>query len=105
MDCDYWKEIVSKLKILNQCRWAAHVLSTCIDEEGSNLSEALKCVNEEEIIKNTIYAYEDWNAQPYCDEILLQFEKQKIIKIFEQIENPSENLKKGVLGFPEDLEK
>lgn len=98
-DCEYWKNIVAKLRNNSECNWASHVLSTCINEEDSNLNEALKCVSAEEIIENTIFAYEDWDAQPYCDEILWCFEKQKIAEIFEQIENPSENMKKGISRF------
>ncbi len=97
MDCKYWKDIVEKLK--TQSVWASHVLSTCIDEEYSNLCEALKCVSEEKIIENTIFAYEDWDAQPYCDEILSQFDKQEIIEVFGQIEDPNENMKKGFYRF------
>ena len=88
-------------KIANESTRASHVLSTCIDEEFSNLNEALKCVTAKEIIENTIYAYEDWDAQPYCDEILFQFENPEIVKIYEQIENSSENIKKGILRFLE----
>jgi hypothetical protein len=102
MDCEYWKDIVAKLK--TQSYWASHVLSTCISEESSNLSEALKCVSEEEVIENTIFAYEDWNAQPYCDQILFKFEKEKIIQVFTAIKTPTENMKKGYLYVIEDLE-
>lgn len=99
MNCEYWKDIVAKLR--TESTWASHVLSTFIHEEDSNLSEALKCVDAEEIIRNTIFAYEDCNAQPYCDEILLKFEKSKVVEVFEQIKNPSENIKKGVSRFLE----
>ena len=104
MDCEYWKEIVSKLKILSECNWAAHVLSTCIDEEDSNLSEALKCVSAEQIIENTIFAYNDWDAYVYCREILLQFSREKITEIYEQIENPSEKMRVGVSDVLADFE-
>lgn len=99
MNCDYWKDIVARLRIDHT--WASHVLSTFINEEGSNLSKALKCVSSKEIIENTLYAYESWSAQPYCDEILCQFEKSKLIEAFEQIENPTENMKKGFHRFLE----
>ena len=99
MNCEYWKDIVSRLR--TESNWASQVLATCINEEDSNLNEALKCVSTKEIIENTIYAYEDWDAQPYCDEILFQFEKSEIAKIYEKIENPRENMKKGVLRFLE----
>ena len=98
-DCDYWKNAVAKLRNNNECNWASQVLSTSINEKGSNLNEALKCVSVEEIIENAIFAYEDWDAQPYCDEILWCFEKQKIAEIFKQIENPSKNMKKGISRF------
>jgi hypothetical protein len=97
MDCEYWKNIVARLRV--ESNWASHVLATFADEKDSNLREALKCVSAEEIIENTIYAYEDWSAQPYCDEILFQFKKSEIIKIFENIKSPSENMKKGVSRF------
>ena len=99
MNCDYWKDIVAKLK--TESNWASHVLSTCVNEESSNLTEALKCVNEKEIIENTIFAYEDWDSQPYCDEILFQFDKQKIAEVFGQIKNPTENMEKGFSRFLE----
>ena len=93
MDCEYWKDVVAKLK--TQSKWASHVLSSCIDEEGSNLSEALKCVSEREVIENTLFAYEDWSSQPYCDEILLQFDKRKITEVFDRIKKPTKNMEKG----------
>lgn len=99
MNCEYWRDIVVRLR--TESVWASHVLSTCIDEDDSNLRKALECVSAKEIIENTIYAYHDSDAQPYCDEILFQFEKTTIIKIYERIENPSENTKKGVLRFLE----
>jgi len=97
MDREYWKEIVSKLKILNECNWASHVLASDVE----NLKEALKCVSEEELIENTIFAYEDWDSQPYCDEILFRFNRQKISEVFEKIDNPTENMKKGITRFLE----
>ena len=99
MNCEYWKEIVDKLE--TDSYWAAHVLATCIDDEDSNLSEALKCVDDEELIEKTIFAYDDWIAQPSCDKILLKFEKQKVGEIFNRIKDPTENMKNGVLGLLE----
>ena len=102
MNCEYWKDIVARLR--TESNWASHVLSTCIVEEGSNLSEALKCVSAGEIIENTIFAYNDWSAYAYCREILLQFDKQTVIEIYEQIENPSEKMIVGVSDVLEDFE-
>ena len=96
-DCEYWKEIVAKL--LTSSNWAAHVLSTLIEEEGSNFEQALECVERKEIIVNTIYAYDDWSAQPYCDQILAQFKQDEVMRNFGGIDNPSENMKTGVLGL------
>ena len=96
-NCEYWKEIVAKL--LTDSNWAAHVLSTLIEEKGSNFEEALECVERKEIIVNTIYAYDDWSAQPYCDEILGQFEKDEVIRNFDTIDSPSENMKTWVSGL------
>jgi hypothetical protein len=103
MNCEYWKDIVARLR--TESTWASHVLSTCIDEKGSNLNEALKCVSAEEIIENTIFAYNDLDAYVYCREILLQFKKQKVIEIYEQINNPSENVITGVSDILEDFEE
>lgn len=94
---EYWRGIVARLR--TDSNWAAHVLATGIDEDDSNLNQALKYVNKEEIIENTIRAYEDWSAQPYCDEILAQFDKRIVANIYGQIENPSQNLEKGVSRF------
>lgn len=102
MNCEYWNDIVAKLR--TESVWASHVLSTYVDEEGSNLSEALKCVSAEEIIENTIFAYNDWDAYVYCREILLQFNKQKVIEIYEQIKNPSENMFTGFSDVLKDFE-
>jgi hypothetical protein len=103
MNCEYWKDIVARLR--TESTWASHVLSTCIGEEGSNLSEALKCVSAEEIIENTIFAYKDWDAYVYCREILLQFNKQKVINIYEQINNPSKKMIVGVSDVLKDFEE
>ncbi len=99
MDCEYWKDIVARL--LTESNWASHVLATFINEEGSNLSQALNCVDTETIIENVIFAYDDWSAQPYCDEILYKFDKEQIILVFEKIEMPTENMKKGFYRFLE----
>ena len=103
MKCEYWKGIVAKLR--TESNWASHVLSTFIDEEGSNLSEALKCVSAEEIIENTIFACNDSDSYVYCREILLKFDKQKVIEIYKQVENPSEKMTVGVSDVLEDFEK
>ncbi len=94
MDCEYWKDIVARLR--TESNWASHVLCTCIDEEGSNLSQALECVAAKTIIENVIFAYGDWSVQPYCDQILYKFDKEQIISVFEQIEKPTKNMEKGV---------
>lgn len=96
-DCEYWKNIVSQLRNSDKCVRAAHVLAALAGKADSNLQAALKCLTAEEIIENTIFAYRDWDAQPYCDEILFQFERRKINEVFERIESPGENMKKGVL--------
>lgn len=67
--------------------------------------EALKCVSAEEIIENTIFAYNDLDAYVYCREILLQFNKQKVVEIYEQINNPSEEMIIGVSDVLEDFEE
>lgn len=98
MKCEYWKDIVAKLK--THSNWASHVLSTS-EDDYFNLSEALKCVSEEEIIENTLFAYEDLYSQPYCDDILSQFDKQKISEIFKNIQRPTENMKNSIMRFLE----
>ncbi len=92
-DCKYWKDIVAKLR--SERNWAAHVLAS----DEYNLAEARKCVADDEIIENVIYAYEDWSAQPYCDEILFQFEKELVERVFNNIKGTSKNMRRGVEGF------
>lgn len=103
MNCEYWKDIVLKLYDISQCNWASHVLSTGllnkVNLAETNLGAALKCVSEEEIIRGVIYAYSDWSAQPYCDLVLEQFDRNKILPVFNSIESPGSNLKLGVEGF------
>jgi len=69
----------------------------------TNLGIALKCVNQEEIIEGTIYAYSDWSAQPSCDLILAQFDARKVESVFHNIESPTQEMKLGVEGFLEDI--
>ncbi|MEQ1605216.1 MAG: hypothetical protein ABL999_10140 [Pyrinomonadaceae bacterium] len=93
VDCTYWQDIVGKLR--SNSTWAAHVLAT--DEH--NLSEALKCVDEEIVIENTIFAYREESAQPYCDEVLLQFDKEKVRAVFVRMIDANEDIKKLVERF------
>ena len=102
MECSYWQDVVAKLRIDDWSVWAAHVLATDCDDYY-NLSEALKCVEAKEVIENTIYAYSNWSAQPYCDQILEKFEIEAILNVYEKIENPNKNMKNGVSYLIEDL--
>ncbi len=109
MDCEYWRDIVRQLRDPTRCNWASRVLSTELpeppDPRSSNLAQALECVPSGEIIEGTIYAYCDWSSQPYCDLILAQFNAGEILSIFSKIEAPEPNMKIGVLGFLEDVDR
>lgn len=63
------------------------------------------CAPPEEVIEGTIYAYRDWSAQPYCDFILAQFDAGDILSLFLGIESPDSNMKVGVLGILEDMDR
>ena len=117
MDCEYWKEIVRKLRDTNECGRAIHILSALlpcgdklrdlklgkIDLDETNLGIVLECISEDKIIEGTIYAYRDWNAQPSCDLILAQFDPEKTEKIFRSIKSPEEKMRLGVEAFLEDM--
>jgi hypothetical protein len=109
MDCEYWKDVVAQLRDPNRCNWASHVLSTMLPADSglseANLGAALKCIPAEEIIEGTIYAYRDWSSQPYCDLILAQFNAGEILSIFLKVESPDSNMKVGVLGILEDMDR
>ena len=92
-DCEYWKVIVAKLR--TESNWAAHVLSS----DEWNLAEARKCVADEEIIEHVISAYEDESAQPYCDEILVQFDRESIERVFDRMNQKSANMQRGIARF------
>lgn len=96
MDCRYWEELVGKLLQPSESNWAAHVLS-----DVENVKRALKCVSGEIIIENTIAAYDLIENQPYCDEILFNFDKERVIEIFEQHANHGENIKRFIRRFLE----
>ena len=90
--------------------WATHVLATQLKFKGSfrgsrlskeqleevNLGLALECVPEEEIITATIHAYRNWNSQPDCDLILVQFDRDKVTKTFSKIDSPTAEMDKGM---------
>ncbi len=109
MNCEYWKDIVAQLKDLNKCNWASHVLSTDLHTDShltkTVLGAALKCVSRNEIIKGTIYTYRDWDSQPYCDLILARFNANEILSLFLEIKSPNSNMKVGVLGILEDMDR
>ena len=110
MNCEYWKDVVRQLGDPRRCNWASHVLSSGLlpssDPRVPNLlAQALECVPASEIIEGTMYAYRDWSSQPYCDLILAQFEAEEILSIFLKIESPDSNMKVGVLGCLEDMDR
>jgi hypothetical protein len=109
MNCAYWKDVVAQLRDPNKCNWASHVLSTMLPAESglgeTNLGAALKCILAEEIIEGAIYAYRDWSSQPYCDLILAQFDAERILSTFREIESPDPHMKVGVLGALEDKDR
>ena len=110
MDCDYWKDVVRQLRDPSKGNWASHVLSSGLSEFSDPsvpnlLGQALECVAANELIEGTIYAYRDWSAQPYCDLILAQFAANEILSVYMQIDSPDSNMKVGVLGVLEDIDR
>jgi len=49
-------------------------------------------------------AYQEWSAQSCCNKILWHFEPEEIIAVFKSLSNVSENIRKGVKGFLEEVE-
>lgn len=110
MDCEYWKDVVRQLRDPSRCNWASHVLSSGLSKSSDPqvpnlLAQALECVPASEIIEGTIYAYRDWSSQPYCDLILAQFDAEEILSLFLKVEVPDSNMKVGVLGILEDMNR
>ena len=109
MDCEYWKDVVAQLRDPKRCDWASHVLSTMLPTDSglseANLGAALKCIPAEAIIEGTIYAYRDRSSQPYCDLILAQFNAEEILSNFLKVDSPDSNMKVGVLGVLEDMDR
>ncbi len=110
MDCVYWKDVVRQLQDPNRCNWASHVLASGLSNpaqpsEANLLAQALKCVLASEVIQGTIYAYRNWSSQPYCDLILAQFDADEIISIFLQIESSDSQMKVGVLGVLDNMDR
>lgn len=109
MNCEYWKDVVQHLRNPERCNWASHVLSSGLTRNSnpqiSNLAEALKCVSPVEVIEGTVHAYRDWTAQPYCDLILSQFKAEEVLSVYLEIQAADSNMKVGVLGILEDLDR
>ena len=109
MNCEYWKDVVAQLRDPIKCNWASHVLSTLlpaeVDLSETNLGAALECIAAKDIIEGTIYAYRDWSSEPYCDLILAQFEAEAILTLFLKVESADSNMKVGVLGILEDMDR
>jgi hypothetical protein len=110
MDCEYWRDVVRQLRDPSRCNWASHVLSSGLlpkgsDPQLSNLDLTLKCVSPAEVIESAVYAYLDWSAQPYCDLILSQFTAEEVLSAYLKVPAPDSNMKVGVLGILEDLDR
>jgi hypothetical protein len=108
MDRDYWIDIVGRLKDPVEAGAAAHIIATGLgygmDLEDTNLGEALNHVRHEEMIMSVIQAYQNTQAQTYCDQVLWYFEPEEIVSIYKQIENPGQNIQKGVKRFLKEVE-
>ena len=96
MDCSYWKDIIARLKDGDD--WAAHVLSTDVDEYW-NLSEAKKCVADEEIVEAAILGFENPSSQPYCDEILGQFDGSVVHRVYSKVTPVTDTIRQSVERF------
>ncbi len=96
-DCEYWKGIVAKLNTAADVNWAAHVLAS--DEE--NLAAARRCVPNADIIQAVIGAYgdKDWLTQSYCDEILFQFERVSVERVYSRMIVKSDEVRQGIERF------
>ena len=103
----YWREIVEQLSQPQKMNWAAHVLATGLSEDDgqseTNLKAAIEATNKETVIKSTLQAYQDWSAQPYCDQILTVFDLREVIKVYNSLDQPSENTIKGATFLVEEL--
>lgn len=108
MDSDYWIDIVDRLKDPASAGAAAHIIATGLgygaDLHDTNLGEALNHVRHEEMISNVIQAYQNTQAHSYCDQILWYFEPEEVVAIYKQIDNPGQNIRKGVKRFLQEVE-
>lgn len=96
-DCDYWKDIVAKLRTATDTNWAAHVLAT----DSENIAEARQCLSDAEIIQAVISAYgvDDWLTHSYCDKILFQFEREAVRQVYGRMITTNDDMRRGIERF------
>ncbi len=101
MNKGYWENIVNQLLNKDKANWAAHVLSTNIEI----FSEIIEEVDQQKIIKNCLRCYEvDFSAQPYLDEVLLQFSVVSLINVYKQLEQKPIEVAGALMWLLEDID-
>ena len=101
MQKKYWKEVVNKLLKKDEASWAAHVLSTNVEL----LDDILEVINKEILIKNCLCCYAiDFSAQPYLDEILMEFPVSDLIRVYKALEEKPLEIAGALMWLLEDID-
>jgi hypothetical protein len=82
LDKNYWEDVVKKLTDAERANWAAHAISTNLE----NLKEILRVAGRENVIAACLTCYSIYfTAQPYLDEILDNFTVKELIGVYKKL--------------------
>lgn len=101
VDITYWQGVINKLIDESEANWAAHVLSSNIDE----IKEISNATGKEAFIKNCLICYDiDFSAQPYLDEVLSQFSPQELISVYKKLDKKPIQTAGALMWILEDID-
>jgi hypothetical protein len=101
LDNTYWKNIIASLGDKDKANWAAHVLSTNIDQ----INELVQVVDKETFIKNCLICYSiDFSAQPYLDQLLTNFSIEELIQAYKKLEKKPIQTAGALMWLLEDID-
>lgn len=101
VDKTYWESVVIKLANKEKANWAAHALSTNLE----NLEEILRAVGKEKLIASCLLCYSiDFTAQPYLDEILSSFTIKELVGVYKNLDERPIQTAGALMWLLEDMD-
>lgn len=97
----YWEDIVKKLTEKENANWAAHVLSSNIED----LDEIAGLVGRKKFITGCLLCYNvDFTAQPYLDEILGNFTIKELVNVYKKLDEKPLYTAGALMWLLEDID-